>query len=158
MPFYPDAETFYTIMNDLFSQVMARPDLLKPLRDGKVVMRITTTQPDAILVVDGRAVPPRFTAGMAPDGKVDVGLRLPADVLHNVWLGKTAPARCLPGGQNAVGLQPVEGAEPDDEPAGHVSICRGAVSRCPEETGFDVRVRAGMPTPARTDYYGNPAT
>jgi putative sterol carrier protein len=89
MPFYPNAETFYTIMNDLFSQVMARPDLLKPLRDGKVVLRITTTQPDAILVVDGRAVPPRFTAGTAPDGKVDVGLRLPADVLHNVWLGKT---------------------------------------------------------------------
>jgi hypothetical protein len=74
-------------MNDLFSQVMARPDLLKPLRDGKVVLRITTTVPDAILVVDGRAVPPRFTMGADPVGKVDVGLSLSADVLHNVWMG-----------------------------------------------------------------------
>ena len=88
MPFYPDAETFYEVMNDLFSQVMARSDLLKPLRDGKVLLRITTTQPDTILVVDGRSVPPRFLIGKTPDGKVDVGLSLAADVLHNVWLGK----------------------------------------------------------------------
>ena len=89
MQFYRDVETFYEVMNDLFSQVMARPDLLKPLRDGKVVLRITTTGPDAALVVDGRAVPPRFATGTGAIGKVDVGLSLPADVLHNVWMGKT---------------------------------------------------------------------
>ena len=88
MPFYSDAETFYEVMNDLFSQVMARPDLLKPLRDGKVLLRITTSQPDTILIVDGRSVPPRFSTGKPPEGKVDVGLTLSADVLHNVWLGK----------------------------------------------------------------------
>ena len=88
MPFYANAETFYEIMNDLFGQVMARPDLLQPLRDGKVLLRITTTQPDTILVVDGRSVPPRFTTGKALEGKADVGLTLVADVLHNVWLGK----------------------------------------------------------------------
>jgi hypothetical protein len=68
MPFYPDAETFYGVMNDLFGQVMARPDLLQPLRDGRVLLRITTTQPDTILVVDGRSVPPRFSTGKAPEG------------------------------------------------------------------------------------------
>jgi hypothetical protein len=88
MPFYADAETFYGVMGDLFSQVMARPDLLKPLQDGKVLLRITTTQPDTILVVDGQSAPPRFAAGTAPEGKVDVGLSLPADTLHNVWMGK----------------------------------------------------------------------
>jgi len=88
MPFYPDAETFYGVMDDLFSQVMARPDLLKPLRDGKVLLRISTSQPDTILVVDGRSVPPRFLIGKTPEGKVDVGLSLPTDALHNVWLGK----------------------------------------------------------------------
>jgi hypothetical protein len=88
MPFYPNAETFYEVMNDLFGQVMARPDLLRPLRDGKVLLRITTSEPDAILMVDGRSVPPRFLSGKTPEGKVDVGLSLAADVLHNVWLGK----------------------------------------------------------------------
>jgi hypothetical protein len=87
MPFYRDVETFYEVMNDLFSKVMVRPDLLKPLRDGKVVLRITTTVPDAILAVDGRAVPPRFATRTNPAGKVDVGLSLSADVLHNVWMG-----------------------------------------------------------------------
>ena len=82
MPFYADAETFYEVMNDLFSQVMARSDLLKPLRDGKVLLRITTTQPNTILVVDGRSVPPRFTTGKAPDGKVDVGLSLMTGLLE----------------------------------------------------------------------------
>jgi hypothetical protein len=88
MPFYPDAETFYAVINDLFSKVMARPELLTPLRDGKVLLRITTTQPDTILVVDGRSVPPRFAIGKTPDARVDLGLSLAADVLHNVWLGK----------------------------------------------------------------------
>jgi hypothetical protein len=88
MPFYRDAETLYQVMNDLFSQVMAQPELLKPLRDGKVLLRITTTQPDTVLVVDGRSNPPRFSAGALPGGKVDVGLSLPADTLHNVWMGK----------------------------------------------------------------------
>ena len=88
MPFYPNAETFYEVMNDLFGQVMARPDLLKPLRDGKVLLRITTSQPDTILVVDGRSMPPRFLSGKTPEGKVDIGLSLAADILHNVWLGK----------------------------------------------------------------------
>jgi hypothetical protein len=88
MPFYPDVKTFYGVMNDLFGQVMARPDLLQPLRDGRVLLRITTTQPDTILVVDGRSVPPRFSTGKAPEGKADVGLTMSADVLHNVWLGK----------------------------------------------------------------------
>ena len=88
MPFYADAETFYGVMGDLFSQVMATPDLLRPLRDGKVLLRISTSQPDTVLVVDGRSVPPRFLIGRTPNGKVDVGLSLAADVLHNVWLGK----------------------------------------------------------------------
>ena len=39
-------------------------------------------------MVDGRSVPPRFPIGKTPDGKVDVGLILAADALHNVWLGK----------------------------------------------------------------------
>jgi hypothetical protein len=88
MPFYPDADTFCTVMNDLFSQVMAQPNLLKPLRDGKVMLRITTTQPDTVLIVDGRSSPPRFTTGALQDSKPDVGLSLPADTLHNVWMGK----------------------------------------------------------------------
>jgi hypothetical protein len=88
MPFYPDSQSFYNVMIDLFGQVMEDPALLKPLRDGKTLLRIVTTQPDAVLVLDGRFDPVRFTAGRMISDEVDVGIRTPADILHRAWLGQ----------------------------------------------------------------------
>jgi hypothetical protein len=67
---------------------MENPALLKPLHDGATVLRIVTTEPDAVLVLDGRFDPVRFTAGRMISDKVDVGLRTQADVLHRAWLGQ----------------------------------------------------------------------
>jgi hypothetical protein len=88
MPFYPDTQSFYNVMIDLFAQVMEDPALLKPLRDGKTLLRIITTDPDAVLVIDGRFDPPRFAAGRMVSERVDVGIRTPADILHRSWLGQ----------------------------------------------------------------------
>jgi hypothetical protein len=88
MPFYADSQSFYNVMIDLFGQVMEDPALLKPLRDGKTLLRIVTTEPDAVLILDGRFDPPRFIAGRMISEKVDLGLRIPADVLHRAWLGQ----------------------------------------------------------------------
>ncbi len=111
MPFYADSQSFYNIMIDLFGQVMEDPILLRPLRDRNTLLRIVTTHPDAVLVLDGRFDPVRFTAGRMASGKVDVGLRTTADVLHRAWLGQkrlrdallagkikldTSPLRALP--------------------------------------------------------------
>ena len=90
MPFYPDTATFYVVMTDLFGRVIAAPGVLKPLTDGKVLLRMTVTEPDAVLIVDGRLNPPRFIPGptVPVSGQPDIGLRIPADVLHNVWLNR----------------------------------------------------------------------
>lgn len=88
MPFYADSQSFYNVMIDLFGQVTDNPVLLKPIRDGETVLRIITTEPDAVLVIDGRFDPPRFIAGRMISEKVDVGLRTPADILHRAWLGQ----------------------------------------------------------------------
>jgi hypothetical protein len=92
MPFYPDTATFYAVMTDLFGRVIAAPGVLKPLTDGKVLLRMIITGPDAVLIVDGRSNPPRFItgagAGAAAADRPDIGLRIPADVLHNVWLSR----------------------------------------------------------------------
>ncbi len=45
------------------------------------------SQPDAVLVLDTQSSPPRFTTG-APAAHAELGLRLTADTLHDVWLGK----------------------------------------------------------------------
>jgi hypothetical protein len=88
MPFYADSQSFYNVMIDLFGQVMEDPALLKPIRDGRILLRIVTTVPDAVLVLDGRFDPTRFTAGRMISENVDLGLRTPADVLHRAWLGQ----------------------------------------------------------------------
>jgi hypothetical protein len=88
MPFYPNPQSFYEVMDDLFKQVLATPSVLEPLRDGEVVLRIVTTDPSAVLIIDGSATPPRFIHGGPAAGRVDIGLRLSADMLHNAWLGK----------------------------------------------------------------------
>jgi len=90
MPFYSDADTFYIVMTDLFGRVMAAPEVLKPLTDSKVLLRMTVSAPDAVLIVDGRAKPPCFITGAATpsSGQPDIGLRVPADVLHNAWLSR----------------------------------------------------------------------
>jgi len=87
MAFYADSVAFYSIMSDLFARVMAAPGMLQPLVKEKAVLRIVTTGPAGILTVDGRSHPPRFLTGLA-EGSADVGLRVPADTLHYVWLGK----------------------------------------------------------------------
>jgi hypothetical protein len=92
MPFYPDTATFYAVMTDLFGRVIAAPGVLKPLTDGKILLRMTVTEPDGVLIVDGRSSPPRFLTGAAgpaaAGSQPDIGLRIPADVLHNVWLNR----------------------------------------------------------------------
>ncbi len=88
MAFYADAATFYAVLGDLFGQVLRQPALLDPLRESKLLLHIATTGPDASVVLDTRSDPPRFITGAAPADKATLGLRLPADVLHHVWLGK----------------------------------------------------------------------
>ena len=88
MPYYADSQAFYDVVNDLFGRVMDKPALLKPIRSGRILLRIITTEPDAVLVLDGRSDPPRFSSGRMVSGKVDLGLRTPADVLHRAWLGQ----------------------------------------------------------------------
>ena len=87
MSFYADSAAFYSIMSDLFARVMAAPGLLQPLVKDKAVLRIITTSPAGVLTIDGRSNPPQFLTGPA-EGSADVGLHVPADTLHNVWLGK----------------------------------------------------------------------
>lgn len=85
---YADAATFYAVMGDLFGQVLRQPALLTLLRDSRLLLHVATTGPDASVVLDARADPPRFITDAALADKPTLGLRVPADVLHHVWLGK----------------------------------------------------------------------
>lgn|GEM_PF-983386 len=88
MSVYPDSETLYETMNDLFGQMMKTPQVLKPLQKSNKVVQIQLTDPSAVLTLDGRSNPPRFLDGPVKTPAADVIIRMPMDVLHNVWLGK----------------------------------------------------------------------
>ena len=88
MPVYADSDTLYSVMGELFGQVMKTPQVLQPLRKSNKIVRIRLTDPSAVLTLDGRSNPPRFFPGPANGLVPDVTIRLPMDVLHNVWLGK----------------------------------------------------------------------
>ena len=88
MAFYADANTFYGVMEDLFGQVLRQPELVEPLRESRVLLHIIATQPAANLLLDARSDLPCFVAGAAPGDTPTLGLRVPADVLHHIWLGK----------------------------------------------------------------------
>jgi hypothetical protein len=107
MPFYADTQSFYNVMIDLFGQVTENPALLKPIRDGEIVLRIITTDPDAVLVIDGRFDPPRFIAGRMISEKVDLGLRTPADILHRAWLGQERLRDALLAGKIKLDTSPI---------------------------------------------------
>lgn len=108
MPFYADTDTFYAVMADLFDQVLRQPELVRPLRDSKVVLHIVITQPEASLVLDARPDPPRFSTGAVPKDQATLGLRMPADVLHNVWLGKIRLRDAYLAGQMQLTTSPLK--------------------------------------------------
>jgi hypothetical protein len=89
MPFYPNADAFYVVMSDLFGRILAAPEMAARLADSGAVLCIRTTAPEAVLHLDARSSPPRFFTGSACGKDIDLGLSIPADTLHDVWLGNT---------------------------------------------------------------------
>jgi len=88
VPAYPNSETVYDVMEQLFDEVMETPQVLQPLQKTNKVIQIRLTAPDATLTLDGRSRPPRYIAGPVKEPAPDFVIRMPTDVLHNVWLGK----------------------------------------------------------------------
>ncbi len=90
MPVYQDSETLYDTMNALFGEIKKMPKGLQPLNKSNKVVQIRLTDPSAVFTLDGRSNPPRFLPGPVSEPAADYIIRLPMDVLHNVWLGKTS--------------------------------------------------------------------
>lgn len=87
MQFYPDAETLYRVIGGLFERVLGQRAVLEHLAHDPLVLRISLTQPDAVIALDTRCRPPCYSVGSAPPDRADIGLRLAANTLHDVWMG-----------------------------------------------------------------------
>jgi hypothetical protein len=88
MPFYPDSEVLYAVVNDLFGRVVNAPEVLHELSKDKMTLRINIVQPDAVIMLDTRTQPPSYVLRGSPQSRADIGLHVEADVLHGVWLSQ----------------------------------------------------------------------
>ncbi|MCB9114592.1 MAG: SCP2 sterol-binding domain-containing protein [Caldilinea sp.] len=86
MAVYDSTEQFYAVMKDVFDQVMQHPDHIESFTRSNLVIRMSTTDPDAEILLDGRQPPLEVFFGERP-GRANLEISLEADLLHAMWLG-----------------------------------------------------------------------
>lgn len=87
MPVYSSAEQFYAVMQELFAEVMRRPEQIDSFLHSNLVVRMKTQEPETEIVLDGRQPPLGVRFGPQP-GRANLEILLPADLLHALWLGR----------------------------------------------------------------------
>lgn len=87
MPFYPDSETFYEVMQVLFERLKRKPGATDEFARSGLVIHVEVSRPDAFIGLDARSTPIGFR--FRPDSKpADLKLFLEADILHQIWLSQ----------------------------------------------------------------------
>ncbi|MFN3335212.1 MAG: SCP2 sterol-binding domain-containing protein [Caldilinea sp.] len=86
MSVFQSAEQFYVVMQEVFDYVMEHPEHVDSFMHSNLVVRMTTTNPDAEIVLDGRQPPLGVFLGSRP-GRANLEVSLDADLLHALWMG-----------------------------------------------------------------------
>lgn len=95
MSFFNSSQQFYATARALFDQVQAEyPQAAEDVRKAKLLIRFNCTNPDAIIMINGRKKPVSVTYGenrIRPEVDVD----LTTDTLHYILLGELRLAKAL---------------------------------------------------------------
>jgi hypothetical protein len=98
MPVYDSTEQLYAVMNDLFEALAEDDGNIEDFTKSNMVVRIIFEEPDGEILIDGRQPPLEFFLGPRP-GKANFEIRVPADVLHEIWMGRERLSSAFFGGQ-----------------------------------------------------------
>jgi len=86
MPYFTDAEQIYTVMQALFASMRdMEPDPIDALVSSHMVIRLSLTDPEAHITIQGRQRPVRVDYG-SPNGRADMEIGMAADTLHLILL------------------------------------------------------------------------
>lgn len=95
MSFFSSSQQFYTTAQALFEQVQAEhPQAAEDVRKARLLIRFNCTDPDAIIMINGRRKPASVTYGenrIRPEVDVD----LTTDTLHYILLGELRLSKAL---------------------------------------------------------------
>ena len=94
MAVYQSTDQFYQVMNDVFAYVIQHPQHIDSFTRSNLVIRMRTTDPDAEILLDGRQPPLGVFFGPTP-GQANLEISLPADLLHELWLGRESTHRAF---------------------------------------------------------------
>jgi hypothetical protein len=99
MAVYKDAETFYTVMKDLFDQLQAEePAAFDKLIKQKMSVRFRCAAPAAQVTIDAKTRPPRMTYG-AFAGRPDLDVDMTADTLHQLLTHELSTKKAVSDGK-----------------------------------------------------------
>ncbi len=89
MPVYQEPQQFYAVLQEGFRRMAADPQALADFQRRRMMVALQTTEPATTTVIDGRANPAKVTYGSV-DGKPDLALKMPTDLLHGILMGEAS--------------------------------------------------------------------
>lgn len=101
MGFYTDSKILVAVMQDLFTRTLADPAGLEELTGSHMRFQLIISNPSAIIGADCKVRPPAISYG-PQEGKVDLAIHSPADLLHRVLLKEVRLRDAFFGGQMKV--------------------------------------------------------
>ncbi len=88
MPFFRNTKQLYVCSEQLFYRIQEEdPKADSALSASKLLIQLQTSEPDGVIVLNGRSRPTRFHFGANSD-KPDLTIALTADTLHQILLGE----------------------------------------------------------------------
>jgi hypothetical protein len=94
---FADADEVYEYLGGVFRRGLEDQELVAKLKPSGVVLRITYTEPDAVLTVDMAGAEVHQGAGVGPAPNVE--LFMTADTGNRFWLGKVMLPVAMARGQ-----------------------------------------------------------
>jgi putative sterol carrier protein len=102
MPFYPDSETYYASMRQLFACVQANyPKATESIANARINIMMRTVGPASEIVIKGRERPVTIVYG-ENGAKADLEINMAADTFHKILLGELSLKTALGNGQMKV--------------------------------------------------------
>ncbi len=88
----------YNVLQSVFDRLAAHPRQIESFTHSNLVIRMTFTEPDAEVLLDGRQPPLEVFYGPRP-GKANMEFSMPADLLHQIWLGRESTSQAFFSGR-----------------------------------------------------------
>lgn len=102
MPFFRNAKQVYVCAEQLFYRILEEdPKAGNAMTGSKLLIQLQTTDPESVIMVNGRSRPIHFYFGPNSD-KPDLTISLTADTLHQILLGELGLRQAMSAKQISV--------------------------------------------------------